>query len=339
MKKISVIVPVYNVEKYLDKCIESILNQTFKNLEIILLDDGSTDNSGKMCDEYAKKDSRIKVVHKENGGISDTRNKGIDVSTGEYIGFVDSDDYISEDMFETMYNLSERYGADISVVSYYEIRKNKIIDVRDSGELSVMTTEESIKELLRDTKIQSYPWNKLYRRELFEGIRYPQGKNFEDIATTLLLFEKATRVVREEKPVYYYVRRNDSITENRNYKTYKDYVDVALNKYLYLFNKYPYDKEIEEFNAYNFVINMVWFYSLINAHDLVELQDDFDKVYPLLKNLVEKHEKIIEREINLFNRTILNMILIDKDGTKKAIKELYWSQRLKRENGESNLQI
>ena len=339
MKKISIIIPVYGVEDCLEKCLDSVINQTYKNLEIILIDDGSKDNCPKICDEYAKKDNRIKVIHKENGGISDTRNVGLDAATGDYIGFVDSDDYIKEDMFEVMCDLIETYNADMSIVSFFEIRKGKIIDARDSGDLFVMTKEEAIKEILKDTKIQSYPWNKLYKKELFDGVRYPVGKNFEDIATTLLLFEKSNRVVLKEQPEYYYVRRNESITENRSYKSYKDYIEVALNKYLYLFNKYPYDVEIEEYNAYNFIINMIWFYCVINAYNLEELKPDFDKIYPLFVSLVNKHKDTIEKEMNIFNKTVLNMMLIDKDSTRVAIKEFYLSQRIKRENGNLDIQI
>ena len=131
MKKnnlISIIVPIYNVEKYLKKCIDSIINQTYKNLEIILVDDGSPDNCGKICDEYAKKDNRIKVIHKENGGVSSARNVGVENATGEYIGFVDSDDYIEKDMYEVLINNLKKENADISIISNYEVYKNKIIE-------------------------------------------------------------------------------------------------------------------------------------------------------------------------------------------------------------------
>lgn len=131
-KLISVIVPVYNVEKYLSKCIDSILAQTYKNLEIILVDDGSPDNCPKICDEYAKKDNRIKVIHKENGGLSAARNVALDIAKGEYIGFVDSDDFIAEDMYEVLYNLAEKYNAEISSVSFYKVIENNIITIRDS---------------------------------------------------------------------------------------------------------------------------------------------------------------------------------------------------------------
>ena len=180
-KLVSIIVPVYNVEKYLSKCIDSILAQTYKNLEIILVDDGSKDNSGTICDEYSKKDKRIKIIHKPNGGISDVRNHGLKIATGDYIGFVDSDDYIAEDMFETLVSLLEKNDADISIVSFYEYYNGKLIGVRENENVEIMNKVEAIKELLIDRKIQSYTWNKLFKKELFDGLQFPVGKNFEDI--------------------------------------------------------------------------------------------------------------------------------------------------------------
>jgi len=178
---ISIIIPVYNVEKYLERCVKSVINQTYKNLEIILVDDGAKDNSGKMCDELSKLDSRIKVIHKENGGLSDARNFGLKIATGDYIGFVDSDDYIADDMYETLYHTIKNNNADISIVSFYEMYKEKVIGVRDSGNLEILSKQEAMKELLIDTKIQSYAWNKLFKKELFNDLKFPTGKNFEDI--------------------------------------------------------------------------------------------------------------------------------------------------------------
>ena len=273
---ISIIVPVYNVEKYLEKCVKSIIQQTYENIEIILVDDGSKDNSGKICDELEQKDNRIKVIHKENGGLSDARNAGLKIATGKYIGFVDSDDYIQEDMFETLYKLNKENNSDISIVSYYEIYNEKVISVRDSKKLEILNKIDAIKELLIDTKIQSYAWNKLFKRELFNNIEFPTNKNFEDIATTLLLFERANKIVLLEDPKYYYIRRDDSIVGVKNYKTYKDYLDVIYDKYLYLDGKY---EELDLYNAYNFIINMIWVYTIIVSFDLDPIFDKFKPEY------------------------------------------------------------
>lgn len=333
---ISVIVPVYNVEKYLKKCIKSIMSQSYTNLEIILINDGSTDNSGKICDELKEQDKRIKVIHKSNGGLSDARNAGLKIANGKYIGFVDSDDYIAEDMFETLYNINKKYNSDISIVSFYEIYKDKIIGVRDSKKLQELTKIDAMKELLIDTNIQSYAWNKLFRRELFEGLEFPTNKNFEDIATTLLLFEKANKVVLLEEPKYYYVRRDDSIVGVRNYKTYKDYLDVIYDKYKYLDGKY---EELDLYNAYNFVINMIWVYTIIVAFDLEEVYDDFKNQYDLFESLVNKYQNEIIDRLDNYNKAVLYMMLLDKEYSKPAVKQLYKTFKEKRNDGDFSLQI
>jgi len=333
---ISVIVPVYNVEQYLEKCVDSIINQTYKNIEIILVDDGSKDNSGKMCDELQQKDDRIKVIHKENGGLSDARNAGLKIANGQYIGFVDSDDYIEPDMFETLYNLNKKYNSDISIVSFYEIYKGKVIGVRNSKKIEELNKIDAMKELLIDTRIQSYAWNKLFRRELFDGIEFPTNKNFEDIATTLLVFEKANKVVLFEEPKYNYVRRDDSIVGKKNYKTYKDYLDVISSKYQYLDGKY---EKLDLWNAYNFIINMIWVYTIIVTFDLDEVYKEYEKHFELFKELIKKYDKQIIDQLDNYNKIVLYMLLLDKETSKPAVKQLYKSFKERRNEGNFELQI
>lgn len=333
---ISIIVPVYNVEKYLERCVNSIINQTYKNIEIILVDDGATDTSGKICDELKERDKRITVIHKTNGGLSDARNAGLKIANGEYIGFVDSDDYIEKDMFETLYNINKQHNADISIVSFYEIYDGKVIGVRDTANLEILNKTEALKELLIDTKIQSYAWNKLFKKELFKDIKFPTNKNFEDIATTLLLFEKANKIVLFECPKYYYVRRDDSIVGVKNYKTYKDYLDVIYDKYLYLKGKY---EELELYNAYNFIINMIWVYTIIVAFDLDDVYKEFEKHYELFEELIELYNYDITKKLDNYNKSVLYMMLLDKEISKKAVRELYKSFKLRRNKGEFDLQI
>lgn len=333
---ISIIVPVYNVEEYIQKCVNSIINQTYRNIEIILVNDGSKDKSGEICDKLKQKDNRIKVIHKENGGLSDARNAGLKIANGDYIGFVDSDDYVKEDMFETLYKLNKEHNADISIVSFYEIYKGKVIGVRDSKKLEELNKIQAIKELLIDTKIQSYAWNKLFKKELFENIEFPKSKNFEDIATTLLLFEKANKVVLLEEPKYYYVRRDNSIIGVRNYKTYKDYLEVIYGKYFYLNGKY---EELDLYNAYNFIINMIWVYTIIVAFDLEDVYKEFEKQYDLFETLVKKYGNQITDKLDNYNNAVLNMMLLDKEYSKPAVKQLYKTFKEKRNEGDFELQI
>lgn len=206
---ISVIVPIYGVEAYLHQCVDSLLTQTHKNLEIILVDDGSPDGCGAICDEYAAKDSRVRVIHKKNGGLSDARNAGIDVAQGEYIGFVDSDDWVMPDMYEYLLQGILGYQTDISYCGYVNVR-TAWIDYRNEETDKVYTTETALNELFFD-RLGNFAWNKLYKAELWQDVRFPVGKNFEDIRTTYKLFERASRIAILKEPKYYYRIREDSI--------------------------------------------------------------------------------------------------------------------------------
>lgn len=162
---ISIIVPVYNVEAYIHQCIKSIIEQSYKNLEIILVDDGSKDKSGKICDDYARKDKRIKVIHKKNGGLSDSRNAGITVATGKYIAFVDSDDWIEKNMYEKMYNECEKFGADICICGFFREYKDKTISECNFGE-RVYDTESALEELIKGRVIKDHVQNILNDKKI-----------------------------------------------------------------------------------------------------------------------------------------------------------------------------
>ena len=237
---ISVIVPIYNVEKYLKKCIDSIINQTYKNLEIILVDDGSPDNCGKICDEYAKNDKRIKVIHKKNGGLSDARNAGIDIAKGKYIGFVDSDDYIVSDMYEYLYNILIENSSDISICDYeYYYEKNNIIGKSNNVKINETVDKKEALRRLMGNSIGNYAWNKLYKRDLFNDVRYPVGKKMEDCGTTYKLFYLSNKITIGNERKYYYLQRDDSILHKKNFSFYKDFFELTLEKYKFIKEKYP----------------------------------------------------------------------------------------------------
>ena len=179
-EKISVIVPVYNVEAYLEMCVESILKQTYTNLEILLVNDGSTDNSGELCDQLAQRDQRIRVIHKENGGLSDARNRGIEEASSDLIGFIDSDDYIDEDMYETLYRQMLESNADLSMCGHYDVYHQipeKQVATIQTWELS---PQEAIKMVMEAKILSVTAVNKLYKKELFEHLRFEVGKIAED---------------------------------------------------------------------------------------------------------------------------------------------------------------
>lgn len=280
---ISLIIPVYKVEKYLEKCIQSVINQTYENLQIILVDDGSPDNCGKICDEYAKKDHRIEVIHKSNGGLSDARNKGLEIAKGEYIGFVDSDDYIEADMYEVLYNLLKQYNADVSICNFYTVSQGKIsIKNADNG-INEYNRIEILKEILLDKNIQSYAWNKLYKKELFDEIKYPIGKKYEDIGTTFYLLEKCNKVVVTGKSEYYYINRQDSIVNNVTESTITDYIELIMQRYDYI------EKNIKELSSYNKdYLKRILKTAEKDIKSLNEVGDYTKKKYEELYNKVQK---------------------------------------------------
>lgn len=211
---ISIIVPVYKVEQYLEKCIKSILAQTYTNFELILVDDGSPDSCPEICEEYAKIDNRIVVIHKENGGLSDARNAGLDIAKGAYIGFVDSDDYIAPEMYEVLLKQMQTDQSEMACCNYLQVDENDIpyenqeLPLRDG----CIDQSGAFVFLTRYGGYYGIACNKLYRREVFDEIRYPYGRKFEDFFIIFKVLDKCQRISHVSLPMYYYVRREGSIT-------------------------------------------------------------------------------------------------------------------------------
>lgn len=218
MDKISIVVPIYNIEDCLIPCIESIINQTYTNLEIILVDDGSPDNCGEICDEYAKKDNRIKVIHKKNGGLSDARNAGIDAATGEYLGFVDGDDTIEPRMYEELYDNLKKNDAEISLCNFRLVGGREYIN----NHIGIRDEVLSGKDILFKKRLVLYSfgwavvWNKLYRREIFQTLRFPVGKVHEDEFVLHKVFWDVKKVACTSHIGYNYIQRNTSISNSYN---------------------------------------------------------------------------------------------------------------------------
>lgn len=210
---ISVIVPVYNVEQYLDRCISSIVNQTYTNLEIILVDDGSPDNCPTMCDNWAEKDCRIKVIHKQNGGLSDARNAGLAVASGEYIAFVDSDDWIDTQMYQLLYEAIINSKSDIASCG----AKRVWLDGRPTIELIkvlndyTLEHEDAMKDLISSNGLIQVVWNKLYKKDIIQDIQFPVGLIHEDEFWTWRVVSRANRIVVLKNSFYNYLQRDDSI--------------------------------------------------------------------------------------------------------------------------------
>lgn len=236
---ITVIVPVYNVEKYLKKCVDSIIGQTYRNLEIILVDDGSRDTSGSICDEYAKQDNRIIVIHKENGGMSDARNAALDIAKGDCITCVDSDDYLEPDYIQYLYTLLVKNEADISICAFKKVYNGseKLDNLQDT--VKNYNDKEALEELLYQKRITPGPWCKLYKSKLFDNIRYPVGLYYEDLAVIyrLILCCKKITIGRQQK--YYYRQRHNSIM-NEEFNVKKMHrIQVVNEMKQYIDTRYP----------------------------------------------------------------------------------------------------
>lgn len=221
---ISVIVPIYNMEKYLKRCLDSIVNQTYSDLEIILINDGSKDNSKEICDDYAKKDKRIRVIHKDNEGVSAARNDGIDAANGEYLAFVDSDDYIAPDMIERLYNNTKAYNADISICDFCATTDTNCVGTKSNSVVS-MNADLAIKHLYIDADIGFVIlWGKLFRKEIFDEIRLPKGiKCAEDNYISYKLLYKANTITFEKSKLYMYFQRADSETKTFDSSSAEDF--------------------------------------------------------------------------------------------------------------------
>lgn len=227
--KISVIVPVYKVEPYLRKCLDSIVGQTYQNLEIILVDDGSPDKCGEICDEYARRDERIQVIHQENGGVSAARNAGLKKVTGEWIGWIDPDDWAEPDMFEYLLKNALEMEADIAVCSHFQEFPNRSV-FHGYTEMQILDTEKGLELLLHNDLMRNYLWDKLWRKNLFEQICFPQGRTYEDISILHQAFWKAKTIMVLPEAKYHYLQRQGSIVDNISLENRINYYLASKNR-------------------------------------------------------------------------------------------------------------
>lgn len=233
MPVVSIVVPVYNQEKYLAQCIDSLLGQTFSELEIILVDDGSTDQSGAICDNYAKRDDRIKVIHKKNGGLSDARNAGIDIAKSEYIAFVDSDDFVERDIYKKLYHSLKEADADIAVCNCM-IVDEKSKEITNESDKCVLLDHVYTGGQILDGQgtywLNVVAWNKLYRKEIFEQVRYPKGKYHEDEFIFHELYGIAKKIICISEKLYFYRKTSGTITDPRNVIYTLDRAEAMYNR-------------------------------------------------------------------------------------------------------------
>ena len=312
---ISIIVPVYNVENYINECIDSILNQTFGKFELILVDDGSKDSSGIICDEYSKKDKRIRVIHKINGGLSSARNVGIDNSSGKYITFIDSDDYISENYIKILYTSIKYNQADIAMVGLKKFKLNdKKIEYKLNREISILNSEQCLQNLYCGEWTNFVTaCGSLYKKDLFNNIRFPEGKLNEDLFIIHRLYLESKKVVYNDSKLYFYRYREDSIMNKKfTYKNFDDLEAFEQHINFYIENKY-YNLEKRAIKRYCY--HLKCFYSKFKK-DTRDLRG--------LNIIRKKHKKIKEYVKNKNYYTVEERQFINAPWCCELLIEPYW---------------
>lgn len=306
MAKISIIVPVYQVEKYIRQCIDSILAQTFTDFELILVDDGSKDNSGKICDEYAEKDKRIRVIHKENDGLSDARNKGLDNASGNYFMFVDSDDYIAPNMAECLYKKISEAKADIAACNYRYVFEDGKKDFSTENKAEVINANEIFynRKNERNYGFWTIACNKLYKREKFKSLRFRFGKYHEDEFWANDIYQMDIKAVTISESLYYYRQRGNSIMGNKNIRKCFDIIEAFEERINVYLNEEKYSDQ-----AYKVLI-----YSLEHLNEskkLIKNEEDKEQFIDKerkIKNIIKKLKK---RKLSKIQKVSLVIIEIN----------------------------
>lgn len=279
MIKVSVIIPVYNVEIYIEKCINSLINQTLKEIEFIFVNDGSPDNSVSIIKKYQKKDNRIKLLEKENGGQASARNLGLKHAKGEYIAFVDSDDYVKENMYELMYSRAKKDNLDIVICNYFLTFKDKIENAKNN-----ITIEEEKEIISKDYIILSpSPWNKIIKKEYLKkcNFTFPEGIIYEDLASIPLLGLNNPKIVYINECLYYYVQSDTSTMRNKEYKEkYEDIFKAIKHLYNNMIDK-NYNQELEYLLAYHYLyLGSLNFYKYKKYKNIDRIANDMKKYAP-----------------------------------------------------------
>lgn len=316
--KLSIVVPVYKVERFLDKCIESILAQTFTDFELILVDDGSPDNCGKMCDEWAAKDNRIKVIHKKNGGLSDARNTGIDVAQGDYIGLVDSDDYIKPDMFEVLVGNLEKYKADISMCGYADVYANRVRKDNLDRKVYEWDQEEAIYQILLGKLLSVHAVVKLYKHSLFENVRYPVGKISEDAYIIMDILKQIKKAVFTPYSAYYYVHRGESINTSKFKEIDLTRIEAHEKNYYFIKKNYPVMEKLA-FSRYLGAVGFV-------AHKIAMTPEEpLDRIKKdLFKKLERNLITIYKSEyFSLKRKVSLTVLIMSRSAYRNLMRSLY----------------
>lgn len=314
-KLISIIVPVYNVELYIDHCVESLVNQTYKNLEILLVDDGSPDKSGARCDEWEKKDSRIKVIHTSNRGAGAARNLALEIARGEYIAFVDSDDCVATNMYETLTDIFEKDESIDIVECEYVLFENSVdffaIQAGASYEISEYKTEEALEEHIKDHYFRQLIWNKLYKRQVVEQIRFPEKTKIDDEFWTYQVLGNAKKLVHINKKLYAYRQQENSIMHLLTPDKRIQDVRAKAERHRYINTKF---KQLNDLSLLS-----LWFAGIYQMQYIKRNYEaeDVKEISYVIKNILNMHPIKIEnlKKLTLKEKIWLVFAKISLEGT------------------------
>lgn len=317
---ISIIVPIYNVEQYLDKCITSIVNQTYKNLEIILVDDGSTDKCSNISDKWALDDNRIKVIHKENGGLSDARNTGLEIATGKYIGFVDSDDFISKYFVEILYKNLVNTQSDLIQCSHLTVDEDYLgVEelINENLSIKIYNTKEALGLLIEEERINQVVWNKLYKKELLQEIHFEYNKLNEDEFFTYQIFAKCKKISYVDLPLYYYLIRNQSIMRKQYSIKRLDGLEAKFLRYEFLKENY-YD--LGSLAKKNLIFFIIYCYQMVLTINNKKEKKQAEKIIRgYFKEVINDH---IAMELNFKEKVWIIMMKISIKWTARLRNKL-----------------
>ena len=292
---ISLIIPVYNVESYLRECLDSVCSQEYEKLEVLIVDDGSTDGSGHICDEYAHKDNRILLYHTDNGGLSAARNYALDRATGDYISFLDSDDWLEPDMINTLAYYAKEYDFDVLSFKYdiewKDGREDIFADIKGSDEIKVYEGRDIVRAFIEEGRIGNCSWNKLYKKEMFSDVRFPAGEAYEDIGCLFKILDKAVKIICVPEYLYHYRKRRNSIGDIYSAKNINDYWNANYRRYNYLIDKYP---ELRYKLSENCIVAASRFWNCLYGSP----ENERNKVLPTMaeiKEFLSSHKKEVNR--------------------------------------------
>lgn len=296
MEKITVVIPVYNGENYIVKCIDSVLNQTYKNLEIIIVNDGSTDKTKGILEKYVNNNSRIKIFEQSNKGISAARNLGIDHTKTNYITFIDSDDWIESDMIELLYRNIVKYNSEISACGYYLDFQNNVKEINADATIHNFTKKEALTRILFDEEIKSHPWGRLYRTSLFKNLRFPVGRIYEDYALLYLLVNEGENFVLEKVPKYHYVQHSASLSNDFTPQKEFDLLLGLLERHQFVLENESSIDEVKLFKNISSKKIFTTIKNIVRSKKSNEMMNEMEIVFEKLQWLIDN-----SKDVKFFN--------------------------------------